>query len=483
MDITSDAVVPSRRRGSSSLSGDVLGIFIGVADAIIIALSGLVLLAMYVDSAVERLPLYAAVIGVYTTLSILVFYLNDLYKLDAVARPTRQLVRILALTGILFLTLVTFLFALKVSDQFSRVWAFSWFLVSTAGLVLTRAGISSLLVKRARAGRLNSNIIVVGGSNHGERLLGHLDGLDEPWNRVVGVFDDRLSRLGPEVAGYPVLGNLDDLVEYARGNRVDEILVALPWSAEERVHTILNKLKVLPVHVSLAPDLAALNFLPASYRSCAGVPVLDVFRKPIAGWHAILKQVEDFLIGSLLFLLALPAMALIAIAIKLDSRGPVLFRQPRYGLNNQLIEVFKFRTMYADRSDTAGAQLTRKGDPRITRVGAFLRKTSLDELPQFLNVLRGEMSIVGPRPHAVQAKAGDRLYHEVVAEYAARHKVKPGITGWAQINGWRGETSNDLQILKRVEHDLFYIENWSLGFDLRIILRTFWTVLRGENAM
>ena len=175
-------------------------------------------------------------------------------------------------------------------------------------------------------------------------------------------------------------------------------------------------------------------------------------------------------------------MLMIALLIRLDSRGPVLFRQKRYGFNNELIEVLKFRTMYQERSDANGEQLTQRNDPRVTRVGAFLRRTSLDELPQFLNVLRGEMSIVGPRPHALAAKAGPLLYQEAVKHYNLRHRVKPGITGWAQVNGWRGETNTLEQIRKRVEHDLYYIEHWSIALDLRIIARTVVGGFTGHNA-
>ena len=175
-------------------------------------------------------------------------------------------------------------------------------------------------------------------------------------------------------------------------------------------------------------------------------------------------------------------MLLAALAIKLDSRGPVLFRQKRHGFNNELIEVYKFRSMYVDKTDAHAAKLVTKDDPRVTRVGRFIRKTSLDELPQLFNVLKGELSLVGPRPHALQAKAADRLYHDVVDGYFARHKVKPGITGWAQINGWRGETDNDEKIQRRVEHDLYYIENWSVLFDLYILAMTPFALAKTENA-
>lgn len=196
----------------------------------------------------------------------------------------------------------------------------------------------------------------------------------------------------------------------------------------------------------------------------------------------MIKRVFD-LAGAALALVALaPVMALVALAIKLDSRGPVLFRQKRYGFNNELIEVLKFRSMYADQADAGARQLVSKGDARVTRVGRFIRKTSLDELPQLCNVLRGELSLVGPRPHALQAKAADALYHDVVDGYFARHKVKPGITGWAQVSGWRGETDTPEKIQKRVEHDLYYIDNWSVLFDLYILLRTPLALLSTNNA-
>jgi exopolysaccharide biosynthesis polyprenyl glycosylphosphotransferase len=207
-----------------------------------------------------------------------------------------------------------------------------------------------------------------------------------------------------------------------------------------------------------------------------------VFRKPLSDWRLVAKEIEDVTLGLLLLLFLAPLFAVVALAIKLDSPGPVFFRQRRYGLNNRLIGVYKFRTMHHHLRDVRAERLITRNDPRVTRVGAFLRKTSLDELPQLFNVLRGEMSIVGPRPHALSAKAADRLYEEVVAEYAVRHRVKPGITGWAQVNGWRGETDTIEKIQKRVEHDLYYVENWSLALDIKILLLTVFALLKNENA-
>jgi exopolysaccharide biosynthesis polyprenyl glycosylphosphotransferase len=197
----------------------------------------------------------------------------------------------------------------------------------------------------------------------------------------------------------------------------------------------------------------------------------------------VMKWLFDKIVGSLVLIATAPIMLLVAIAIKLDSRGPVFFKQKRYGFNNELIEIYKFRSMFAEQLDPDAGKLVTRGDPRVTRVGRLIRKTSLDELPQLFNVLfAGDLSLVGPRPHAVQAKAENRLYHEAVDGYFARHRVKPGITGWAQIHGWRGETNSQEKIQRRVEHDLYYIENWSILLDLYIVAQTTFALIRTENA-
>ncbi|HLA19935.1 MAG TPA: exopolysaccharide biosynthesis polyprenyl glycosylphosphotransferase, partial [Pseudolabrys sp.] len=246
---------------------------------------------------------------------------------------------------------------------------------------------------------------------------------------------------------------------------------------------MLKKLWVLPVDIRLAAHTNKLQFRPRSYSYIGKVPVIDVFDRPIADWDVVMKWLFDQIIGGLLLIIALPLLALIAIAIKLDSPGPVLFKQKRYGFNNDLIEVYKFRSMRADATDANANKLVTKDDPRVTRVGRIIRKASLDELPQLFNVVfKGNLSLVGPRPHAVNAKAEARLYAEAVDGYFARHRVKPGITGWAQINGWRGETDTQEKIQRRVEHDLYYIENWSVLLDLYILARTPFALLKTENA-
>jgi Undecaprenyl-phosphate glucose phosphotransferase len=263
---------------------------------------------------------------------------------------------------------------------------------------------------------------------------------------------------------------------------VDEVIVAIPWTAEESLASIFSQLRCLPVDVRVAPGPIGYRLLGRRISHLAQLPLLHVADRPLDDWGKMLKWLEDRILGSLILLLIALPMALIALAVKLDSPGPVLFRQKRYGPNNQLIEVLKFRTMRNDRCDHNGDTSTQMNDARLTRIGALLRRTSLDELPQFINVLRGEMSIVGPRPHATQTKAGNRLLEDVVAEYRVRYKVKPGITGWAQINGWRGTIDSVEKLRNRVEFDIYYLENWSLMFDLKIIALTMFKGFIGKEV-
>jgi Undecaprenyl-phosphate glucose phosphotransferase len=301
---------------------------------------------------------------------------------------------------------------------------------------------------------------------------------------VIGLFDDRGDDRSPQAeAGPRKLGTVDDLVEFARRSRVDLVIFSLPVMAEGRILQMLKKLWVLPVDIRLSAHSNKLRFRPRSYSYLGNVPVLDVFDRPITDWDVVTKYLFDKIIGSVALVCALPLLLLVAIAIKLDSRGPVFFKQRRHGFNNELIEVYKFRSLRADMTDHSAQKSVTKDDPRVTRVGRFIRKTSIDELPQLINVVfKGNLSLVGPRPHAVNQKIEDRQFDEAVDGYFARHRVKPGITGWAQVNGWRGELTSPEKIKQRVEHDLYYIENWSLMFDLMILAKTPLALLKSENA-
>jgi exopolysaccharide biosynthesis polyprenyl glycosylphosphotransferase len=239
---------------------------------------------------------------------------------------------------------------------------------------------------------------------------------------------------------------------------------------------------VLPVDIRLSAHMSKLRFTSKAYSYVGDVPVFDMVDRPISDWNLVFKWLFDKIVAVIALIVLSPVMVATAIAIKLDSTGPVFFKQKRHGFNNELVEVFKFRSMRTDMLDANASKLVTKGDPRVTRVGRFIRKTSIDELPQFFNVLTGQLSVVGPRPHATQAKADNLLYYEAVEGYFARHKVKPGITGWAQIHGWRGETDTVDKIMQRVQHDLYYIEKWSILLDLYIVLMTPIRLLNSENA-
>ncbi len=415
--------------------------------------------------------------------SSLSFQAFRLYDLSMLSSILRQFPRIVFAWTLVFAFLTAIAFFLKVGVEYSRIWVASWYLIGLVALIGSRTLLSAAVRHWATAGRLNRRAVIVGGGPAAKELISALEASNETDIRIYGIFDDRCDeRVDKRTSGYPKLGNIDELVEFGRKMRLDLLIVSLPITAENRLLQLLKKLWILPVDICLSAHTSKLRFRPRAYSYIGNVPFVDVQDKPITDWDFVLKWIFDKVVATLALTAGLPLMALVALAIKLDSRGPVFFRQKRYGFNNELIEVFKFRSMYVDQTDRNAARLVTKDDPRVTAVGRFIRKTSLDELPQLFNVLRGELSLVGPRPHAMQAKAANALYDEVVDSYFARHRVKPGITGWAQINGWRGETDTEDKIQRRVEHDLYYIENWSVWFDLYILFKTPFSLLNTKHA-
>ncbi len=463
---------------TSIVSGGVAAL-----DATIIFLTGLIIFEMYLPrGAYAVFSFYLGAMAVFTAFILVGFYNARLYSFRALSRPHTRIGKVIILPFMLFSGLLTMAFVFKITDEYSRVWTVTWFFSTITLMAFLRYVVYHLLQKWGKEGRFSRNIAVIGGEAHGTRLLELVNQRKEPWMHIIGVFEDRVSRVPTRIGNSPVLGTVNDLIRYVQENRVDDVVIALPWSAEKRMQEIIAKLEVLPVDIRLSPDMIGFSLLNHSYSYYCGIPVLNISDKPISGWDYVAKWVFDKFVSALILLAISPVLLFIAIGIKLDSPGPVFFKQKRYGFNNQLIEVWKFRSMRTDMQDEHAEKLATKNDPRVTRFGAFLRRTSLDELPQFINVIRGEMSIVGPRPHATRAKAAGKLYQEQVSKYAVRHKVTPGITGWAQINGWRGETDTEEKIQKRVEYDLFYINNWSIMFDIVIILRTVLVFFNPKNA-
>jgi Undecaprenyl-phosphate glucose phosphotransferase len=427
---------------------------------------------------------YPGAIAAIAVLTMLAFQIADIYQIEAFRGHEKQYFRLASAWSVVFLLVIGVSFFAKAGDQFSRVWLGSFYVLGLANLLAFRRLLFLSVRRWTKEGRLARRTVIVGGGEAAEALISAIASQRDSDVRVVGLFDDRGDERSPDaIAGLRKLGTVDDLVEFARRTRVDLVIFCLPISAESRILQMLKKLWVLPVDIRLSAHTNKLRFRPRSYSYVGNVPVLDVLDQPITDWDVVMKWLFDKLVGSLALIAAAPLMALVALAVKLDSKGPVLFKQKRYGFNNELIEVYKFRSMYVDQSDATASRLVTKDDPRVTRVGRFIRKTSLDELPQLLNVvLVGNLSLVGPRPHAVNAKAEERRYDEAVDGYFARHRVKPGITGWAQINGWRGETDTQEKIQRRVEHDLYYIENWSVLFDLFILAKTPFALVKAENA-
>lgn len=463
----------------SSFSPSLSMGMVALSDAIFMALSGVGIYLFYVGYSAASLPHYLTAFILGTLFIFLTFFFSKLYQFEAVIHLGLHVTKVTFLCTLVFMILVALGFALKISTSYSRIWFFSWALAAPIMILFGRFFCFYLLHRLVKAGHLTRNIVLLGGTEQAVKVLQQIENAAEPWNHIVGVFDDRSTRLSEDMGNYPILGTLVDLVDFSRKNRVDDVVIALPWSADLRLSGIVADLSELPVNIHLGPDMAGLLFPNRSFCFLGGMPMLDVADKPMGGWNMILKMIEDRFLAFFLLILLSPVMLVVAVCIKLESPGSVLFIQRRYGFNNQEFSVFKFRSMRQDRPPEEGVPQATKDDPRVTRIGAFLRRTSIDELPQLFNVLTGNMSLVGPRPHAVQH---NKEYAAKIDGYFTRHKVKPGITGWAQVNGLRGETDTLEKMEGRVKFDLYYIENWSLAFDIKILAMTALVVFFQKTA-
>jgi Undecaprenyl-phosphate glucose phosphotransferase len=404
------------------------------------------------------------------------------YSLKQLSRFHWQLTHIV-ITWLFAVAVLLFIaFVSKTSETYSRGWVLAWVVTAPVLVLIGRSLVHAATTTRRTEGYLARNIAIIGAGDEGQRLIARLQNGRDKSVTILGAFDDRKSRLPDSVCGLAIRGTTDDLLRFACNGRVDEVIIALPLDAERRLRSLCDKMKALAVDVRLSLEPLAERFQVRGMSYVGDVPVLDVVDRPLKNWCAVAKFLEDKLLSLLILVLVGPLMALIAVLIKLDSQGPVFFVQKRFGFNNEVIRVLKFRTMRADCSDPSGAQRTVRNDPRITRLGRILRWLSFDELPQLINVVRGDMSLVGPRPHAIAMRAGDRLYCEAVEQYLHRHRVKPGITGWAQVNGLRGEVDTLEKARARVALDLYYIEHWSPWLDLKILLKTAGILTSRENA-
>jgi putative colanic acid biosynthesis UDP-glucose lipid carrier transferase len=394
----------------------------------------------------------------------------------------RQFFQILVVWFGTFFTLLLLAYGFKASEQFSRVSVAAWLTLTPFALSGWRVAGRMAFSALSSGTQFTRNAIVWGANESGEALARTIR--ESPWLAVklVEYVADRDAECGAAgegaASGAEDFTKLERLELQAKRGEFDILYIALPVTARARIVEIIDRLADTTVAVYMVPDYFTTSLFHGKWSNLEGIPLISVFDSPFWGVDGWLKRAQDVVLSSLFLLLAAIPMLMIAGAVKLSSPGPVLFKQRRYGVDGRQITVWKFRSMGVCEDGAKVTQATRN-DPRVTRLGGFLRRTSLDELPQFINVLMGDMSIVGPRPHAV---AHNELYRKQVKGYMLRHTVRPGITGWAQVNGWRGETDNLEKMQKRVEHDLWYIRNWSLWLDIKIIAITVVRGFVGSNA-
>lgn len=396
------------------------------------------------------------------------------YKRSALGGYGRLARPILTSWIAVFLFLIVLAFVGKISAQYSRAWAINWFVFSAAGFLVVRAGVPWVCRRLVAKGSVAVRVALVG-----------------PQGGTTQIRDNLLSQYGSgvEIVGSHILHNTDeesgmdemskaDLISEIQCGAVDLILIKLT-RFDDQFRKLLDRLRMMSVRVCILPDLPDLGLRVRNVELIGEHPALEIVAPPLDGRGYVLKLALEWTLIVLMIPFLAPLMLIIAVAIRFDSPGSVIFTQTRNGLNNREINIHKFRTMRASAATESNFRQACPGDDRVTRVGRFLRRTSLDELPQLFNVIKGDLALVGPRPQPILL---NEKFVDVVESYAARHRVKPGVTGWAQVNGWRGETDTAEKMSNRVEHDLYYVENWSLAFDLKILVLTFLTVLKGDNA-
>ncbi len=438
-------------------------------------------LAYYVRFGNIRLPdNYELVLTIGVLISVLLLPMFKLYQSWRGRGLIQQLWMTSLAWGSVVLILVVLAFGSKTGGEYSRIWAGTWMLMVwgllIASRILTRLGFNFF----RKQGWNHRRIVIIGAGDLGRNVAMQIREAEWVGYDLMAYWDDNTALHDTRIQEVAVLSVEEGVGLLESGaEKVDEIWLTLPLRAEDRMREILSLLRHCTLKIRLVPDIFGFRLLNHSMTEVAGIPLLDINASPMEGVNRLIKAVEDRLLTLIILVLISPILLIIAVAVKSSSPGPVLFKQKRHGWDGKPINVYKFRTMVVHQEAEGAVTQASKNDYRITPLGAFLRRTSLDELPQFYNVLQGRMSIVGPRPHAM---AHNELYKEQVEAYMQRHRVKPGITGWAQINGWRGETDTLEKMERRVEYDLYYIENWSLWFDLKIIFLTIFKGFVHKNA-
>ena len=423
-------------------------------------------LETFLGTPIDRLG-YLFIVTIVATLFYVISRQRGQYGEQMDFRFSSQLSTLIQVCALTIASAFSVVFFLKIQTAFSRGWVVLWMAILLGLLTLGRALLARYVDALMKSGMLRRSVTLIGAGPQFSKARAVLEAVPHDFE-LVGMLDlEEPDPVAPFDAA-KLAEKIGPFITRAQEKHVDSVLIALPSGMGLELERIVQQVQMLPVDVQVFPDLGRASLLARNVQKIGSDYLITTALKPMAGWSTLLKRIEDIVVGGICLIAFLPAMAVIALAIKIDSEGPVLFRQRRHGYNHRVIEVLKFRTMRLMEDGAVVRQATRN-DSRVTRVGAFLRRTSLDELPQFLNVLRGEMSIVGPRPHAL---AHNSYYGTLIEKYANRHRVKPGITGWAQVHGFRGETIDPSMMEERVRYDLDYIENWSIWLDIKIMIMT-----------
>lgn len=467
------------RRGLLQEHAEIFGQIVRLVDLLIVALSGLTAYWLRFGTLAPD-EQYQLAIAVAILFALFSFPTAGLYQPWRGASLWGEARRMTVAWFGLLAVLVVITYLTKTGTLYSRLWFGYWALLVFGALMLSRVVLRGTLRRLRERGFNTRTVAIAGATGKARELAEQISQAPDSGLKIAGFFDDKTERerTTPREAGVPHQGNFEALVNQVRNGRIDIIHIALPMQADPEIQTLVSQLADTTASVYFAPDFRAVDLMQSRWTRVGSLPVVSVFETPLLGIEGWTKRLEDVILSVVILLIAALPMILIALAIKLSSGGPVLFRQDRYGLSGRRIKVWKFRTMRVEENGDYVPQAT-KNDPRVTSFGAFLRRTSLDELPQFFNVLKGDMSIVGPRPHAV---THNEEYRNLIFGYMLRHKVKPGITGWAQVNGWRGETDTLEKMEKRIEYDLWYIRNWSLWLDVMLIVKTVLTGFRTHGA-
>lgn len=467
-----------RYRGLLRAHTSTVSLVARCTDLLVVFLTSLVAHQIYLDHLILSAD-YWVLIGLVLLLTLLVFPQFDLYKSWRGQSSFMEVGTITTSWLFVMLLLTVYLFINKAGLRYSRGWVMIWMSSGWLGLILSRIMLRAALSWVRAKGYNTRHIIIVGDGDFTETVVQRLQ--SAPWLglRVLGQFQDAEFSAPEAGVQLPQLGALKDVPEYLSKHPVDQVWITLPLRAENKVQEIIHSLRFSTVDIRYVPNIFAFRLLNHSISEVEGLPVLNLSVSPMNSVNRMVKLLEDKSVAFAILMLIWPLLLLIAALIRFDSRGPVLFKQKRLGWDGKTINVYKFRTMVVHKEIRGQLSQAKANDARVTPIGQWLRRTSLDELPQFINVLQGRMSVVGPRPHALEH---NEKFKQQVQDYMWRHKVKPGITGWAQVNGWRGETDTLEKLSQRVDFDLYYIENWSLWFDLKIILLTILKGFIGKSA-